>query len=595
MKNFKKMTALGLAGLMVLGTALTGCGSSGGSSDGATGTSGGDTNFGFTLSMPDTTWTFDSWDDSPAVQEWLKDCGEDITIEWNEAPISADSDFYNTLLATGEYTDIMETSLMPMTVTKLYDEGIALDITDLVEENMPNYLAWLDEHPSYRSQIYKNIDGEERIIDIYALNETNEPWSGFLYRRDWIVEYGTNPETGEAFTGGYTDADKTEWEDDVVFPSGETYPKTISDWEWMFDIFEKALAANGLTSDSNACAVEMAYRGYYGGQGSLFTSFGGTFNGWYEDSEGNIKFGWTDDSEGAYAYVECLKTWYDNGWMDQSFDERSDDSIFFMINQEGVYGGKVGMWYGLIDSQLGNMMNTGDSTLLENICCMVAPQPINDTYGDASVQNVDPYDYFEAGSLLGGSIFFTEKAADKDIAAFLRAVDYTYSEEGAGLSTYGISEDQQAEAQYQPLIDAGLPDGTYSLTTNDEGETVWDIKSEAIESDQLATFSLNRLCFGLNPNAHADKHNSALRQDALEKACLYPGAGDIGYITDTLPAEQSDEQSNVNTATGTILEVEIPNFITGRTALNEDTWAAFQNELLEQGVDTITGYIQAAK
>ena len=26
-----------------------------------------------------------------------------------------------------------------------------------------------------------------------------------MYRRDWIVKYGTNPVTGEAFTGGYTD------------------------------------------------------------------------------------------------------------------------------------------------------------------------------------------------------------------------------------------------------------------------------------------------------------------------------------------------------------------------------------------------------
>lgn len=68
-----------------------------------------------------------------------------------------------------------------------------------------------------------------------------------MYRRDWIVKYGKHPQTGQAFTGGYTDPnDVDSWTDDVVFPSGGTDPVYISDWEWMFGSFTEAMAASGL-------------------------------------------------------------------------------------------------------------------------------------------------------------------------------------------------------------------------------------------------------------------------------------------------------------------------------------------------------------
>lgn len=70
------------------------------------------------------------------------------------------------------------------------------------------------------------IDGEEHYIGIRAANESKPYYfTGYEYRRDWIVKYGTNPTTGEAFTGGYTDPDDPDsWEDDVVFPSGGSDP-----------------------------------------------------------------------------------------------------------------------------------------------------------------------------------------------------------------------------------------------------------------------------------------------------------------------------------------------------------------------------------
>ncbi len=550
----------------------------------------GSTEFTWTVPMPDTEGVVDTWDESPAVLQWLKDCGEDITITWNEAPTTADSDFYNTLIATGEYTDVLPLQLLPSTAAQLYEEGIALDLTEAIETYMPNYMKWVEEHPQYRNQIYQEVDGEERMLSLYALNEVAEPWSGLLYRRDWILKYGKNPETGEAFTGGWQDEDKTQWEDDIVFPSGETYPVYISDWEWMLQIFEDALKAEGVT---DGYAVQLKSNGHYNGQGTYFCGFGGSFNGYYETPDGEIRHGWTDDSEAARAYVECMAHWYEEGWIDPSFDERTGDSVFFMIDQATVFSGKVGAFTGLLESQIGNMMNTGNSELLDDICCMCAPQPINDVYGPESVQNVKPWRYFEAGTLLGGENIITEKASKKNIPALLRAIDYTYSEAGEGLSMIGVSDEQQAENQYQTMIDAGLEDGTYTLTTDENGERLYVYNPKYFTSEAGAAISLNRLAIGYNPNGHYDKHDSDLRKDALEKAVLYEGGGQVDYLTKILPTEQADEMNMVGTSAGSIMDVEIPNFITGRTELTDETWEAFQNSIKEQGVDRITEYIRA--
>ena len=54
-----------------------------------------------------------------------------------------------------------------------------------------------------------------------------------------------------------------------------TCPVYISDWEWMFDIFTKAQADLGIT---DGYCLSVYYKGY-NEDGSLFSSFGGSFNG----------------------------------------------------------------------------------------------------------------------------------------------------------------------------------------------------------------------------------------------------------------------------------------------------------------------------
>ena len=56
-----------------------------------------------------------------------------------QAPITgSEADNFNTMMSTGEYTDIIDLAVASDTTPTLVNEGILMDLTDYVEEYMPN-------------------------------------------------------------------------------------------------------------------------------------------------------------------------------------------------------------------------------------------------------------------------------------------------------------------------------------------------------------------------------------------------------------------------------------------------------------------------
>ncbi len=535
---------------------------------------------------PELGWPVDIWEDTPAIKRWLAETpsGRSMTVAFETPPVSADSDYYSTLLATGQYTDFMCATLLPEEPSQLYSEGIIIDLTEYVDAFMPNYKAWMEAHPEYRPQMVATVDGEEKILEIFAVaDQSSTPWEGYLYRRDWILKYGKNPETGAAFSGGWQDDEKTVWEDDIVFPSGNEDPIYISDWEWMFEIFQEAIKGEGL--EGTGYAFQQMYTGYMS-MGNLVTSFGGIAPGVYETRDGEIRNGWTDDEAAMRAYVECMKSWYDKGYMDQTFDEKSGDSIFFMIDQANTYSGNVGMWLGLT-SMCGNAMNIG-TPVTEDICYFACANPINDVYGDDSAKNKDPWVFFEAGSLLGGSVVVSDKAQDKDLETLFKQIDWLYSPEGAVFSSFGLTKEEAAEVGVSDVMEGlGLPNGSYTVTENEDGETVY-VLDENLTQENGTAVSMSRFQIGLTINKNVDKHEGEFMMDQYEKIMRYEGGGKIDYLKNLLTPEQSDEIKMIDTNSGTYISTAIPDFITGRTELNDANWEDFVETLRGYGLDDET-------
>lgn len=565
-KRTRAMAAV-LAVSVAGGCMLTGCGNDAGS-----GSSGRTENFTYLLSKGESSYFYDEYEENPVAKYWMDmewDAEGDgntakVAIDFIAPPTGAETDNLTTLLSTGEYPDMFDLSYSSKKASELYEDGIALDLTEYVEKYMPNYRAWAESHPEYADRITNLVDGERRYLQIYDLKDIPEDaWGGYCYRRDWIVKYGTNPQTGAPFSGAW---EGDEWVDDVVFPSGGSDPFYISDWEWMLDIFATALEEQGVT---DGYPISIYYSGYLG-TGDLTCGFGIGSGAWYIDQNGDAAFGGTD--EGFRVYLECMNAWYEKGWLDKHFAERSGD-MFYQIDTASVYSGKVGMWYGVLGN-LGNSMDSasGDETdLMNGAVVFGAPQPINDIYGDDTHKNQTPYCYY-ASSVVGQSIVVTDKAKEKDLATLFTALDYLYSTEGGLLRTYGFTAEQQETLQDGFYTEWGLDNGAYTVSGTEE-EPVYTL----VEAVRYDTSGLENACkmmrtIGLSVYDGRDAGFSDTKQHSLDLWMHYDNTGAIGNeITAQLTTEETKSATSVQKNVDTYMSRTLPEFISGEKDIYDDT------------------------
>lgn len=243
-----------------------------------------------------------------------------VLMSFQVPPAGKEADNLSLLVSTQSYPDVMSMTYFGGSLAELYEAGNILDLGPYIDQYMPNYKAWLEANPQVIAttpvgdqDLHLTLTGIRANLSAYDL------FAGWCYRRDWIVRYGVqpdmlfdpmadseprpNPKAGQAFSGHYTldkDGNAIEsaaleknvngdsWVDDVIFPSGNTDPIYISDWEWMFEIFERALKEQGI-ADGYVTSV------YYPGfnqNGDLVSSFGGGSPWlWYDAEHNEVKYG----------------------------------------------------------------------------------------------------------------------------------------------------------------------------------------------------------------------------------------------------------------------------------------------------------------
>ena len=489
-RKWKQVGSLILTGTIAL-SLLTGCGSQGG------GGSKDELSFKWWIPQTDAYGIYyNSYEENVAVQ-WLNNQywdaengglaeegkGKQVSLTF-QVPISgSEKDNFNTMVATGEYPEILDLNY-GSTPYELYQDGHLMEITEYVEKYCPNYLALLDKNPQMKNfTTYTDEEGKEHYYALYNIADNVKiPWQGYMYRRDWVVKYAEPTEYVWDWESSYVksnghpaltplsaavEADNMEgwkknevtsfemtqgddpdndWTDNVVFPSGKPDPYTISDWEWMFEAFTKALEAEGFGEDSNAYCISEAYLGYMA-TGDLISSFGGGGPMWYVDQEGNAAFGGT--GENFKTYLECMHNWYEKGWLDKKFDSRSSD-MFYMINPNGYSQGMVGMWQGGIgDVGSGIRATCASEEGKKDAMVFGCSMPVNDVYG-TEAQKYNVPDMLYQDPRLGGATGFSVKCEGKDLATLFTMLDYLYSQEGAMVTSVGLSEEQYASMSFEP-------------------------------------------------------------------------------------------------------------------------------------------------
>ena len=505
-----------------------------------------------------------------------------IDLEFMVPVAGSEVDNFNTLLSTGEYADIMDMSRFQGSIVELYEDGVIVDLTEYMEEYMPNYMAYLEANPELTRTATNLIDGEKKYLQLYNYNNSvmDEYWSGYNYRRDWLVKYGEHPVDGSKFSGEYTKTnedgtpDVTSWVDNVVFPSGGYHPIYISDWEWMFEIFSKAIADQSI---EDGYCLSLYYPGYME-TGEIVSSFGGGGAHWYQNKDGSIEFG--ADSEDFRTYLQAMNTWYKNGWIDTAFPEHSTD-LFYRIDDAKVRQGKVGLWLGSFSQLMGNLDDPNEP-LLDGMIVFTAAYPINDIYGSADQQNVEPYNMYQP-SLEGPSITITDKAAEKDLPALLTFLDQMYTEEYSYLKRIGLNEEQYNETKNEVYTKNGLTEGAYYWLETEDGKK-WQYHEALIKDGGTLQNAVRAVrIFGNMPGGWAGR--DPLVQDLINQWDIHKATGRLPQsFVSQLSAEDAKEFSKIETQVREFLSKNVPGFIQGdKDPFNDEDWNAFTNALSKYG------------
>ena len=636
----KKWLSLLLAGTMAFTTlAFTGCGGNSDSGDADT--------FSWWIIATDGDGTYyDEYDDHPGVQ-WLNNQywdvenhtlgsegnGEQIKFTF-QTPISgSETDNFNTMISTGEYTDLVDLSYYTGSIATLAEDGILMDITEYVEEYMPDYVALLDEHPDWKSQVTTtDEDGNVHYYYLPLLSDgVRDPWDGFVYRRDWVVKYAEptdyvwdwdsdyvkangHPEVTPLekameqnnlngwkanevteFTATPGDDPDNTYTDNVIFPSGTSDPLTISDWEWMMEAFARAIEDKGFSGNTDAYCTTVSYGGFFG-TGELVSSFGGGSGIWSKDADQNVYFSGTTDN--FRTYLECLNTWYNNGWMDTRFETRASD-MFFSINQTGTAQGMVGLFYGT-NASLGDTIRVtcADPTDQQRAYVMPCSVPINDVHGTDAQKYVTP-DAFYQGTRISGRIGITEALEEKSedtIAALFTYLDWMYTREGGLLRSVGLSQEQidSVDLENNLYEEYGVENGAYDVSENEEGKTVYTFHYDS-SGDLGAALRPMRMVVGIeltgagaNIDYVFDKGETQVQQRATEQWTRYTNTAGLLDYNGQFTAEQNDVYAEVTQAVTDYMYQTLPNLI--KNGL--DGWDAYVEGVNALGPERLTEVYQ---
>lgn len=549
---------------------------------------------------------YSEYEQNPVLNYLLRDeyAGKKIKLEFQVPAAGQAQNNYQTMLAGGEFPTLLQSSVAdPAPV--MYDNGYILDITDYVKEYMPNYWNLIQTTPELKEKVMFDIDGEERILSINTLYDQAEyvDFGGMCYRRDWIVKYGKNPSTGEAFAGGYNSDDVDDWSDDVMFPSwydGEkkakalaidptwdgTEPFFISDWEWMFEIFEEAQTALGI---ADGYCVSMYYPGYTWA-GGLCSCFGEGGMIWYADTENKVQFGGSSDS--TRAYFTCMNNWYEKGWLDQSFNERVND-VYYQIDAASVRQGKIGMWCG-VKGDLGGRIDLKDGGNTEGIFVSGCSYPVNDIYGTEECKYVAPRVMNLDTSVVGTGYYIMDGADKKDLGPLFAFLDTLYSEEGAVLRTLGMNKEQLSEdgveTDFYKAYD--LLDGAYTADANGKY-----VISDVIKNDSgslSAAVSLDKLP-GLQLVKNVDRGYTQTLEQSLKAWIRYDNQGRIWGSTAFLNASVDDTDTCQKALTKVLnyMEQNAYKYMDGEKDISDDgQWNVWCTALKKFNVDNVSEILQ---
>lgn len=309
---------------------------------------------------------------------WQKNTG--VSIEFLHPAAGQETEQFNLLLADGQYPDLWHANWTNATTypggpEKAIEDGIILDLTDLIEQYCPNLKEYLKEHPDIDKEI-KTDSGKYYCFPSIREIEEGCTTRGPIIRKDLLDQLGLG------------------------------IPETVDEW---YDVLT-AFKENG---------IEIPVSWYYPDKTRTFAYAWGAPESFVLD-DGKCVYG---PSKPEYKdYLKTMRKWYEEGLLNPDMFSGGEDLTLTMLTS-GKIGATFGYAGGTLQAALSNAQ--ADDSNYELAACK---WPVLNK-GEKPKYGYRDNRFYDGGVAIGGTC--------KNPALAAKVLDYGYGEEGNLMFNFG--------------------------------------------------------------------------------------------------------------------------------------------------------------
>ena len=453
--------------------------------------------------------TTDNFGTIACYQEMMKNTG--INVEFIHPPAGQEEDAFSLMISGGEYPDMIhydwgnEVAGGP---DKAIEDGVILELSDLIEQYCPNLTAFLEEYPEIRAAMTTDKGNIYCFPNVYPYFEDDTIIvcnRGYQIRQDWLDELGLEA------------------------------PETIDDWYTVLTAFKNM----GTNEDGNPIIPMVSRK--LSEKTSMVRTFANAWDGmdydFYVDN-GEVKFGPIEPD--FKEYLATMNQWYEEGLIAPEFSTITGKEVDAMIttNQAGSWFFGLGAGMGVYIAAMG-----GDEGQISGVKFPVVNEGDTPKY-----TALDNYPFVGFGTAITTNC--------QDVEAACRWLDYHYSEEGDRLLNWGI------EGVSYELDENGEPQFTEIITNNPEGLSVDVALGKYTMVSQLEAFTKD----------HRVEADRMLTYPSQEEAAQIWNEADFSYRyppTVSLTPEEASELAGILSDINTYRDENVVRFILGTEEIED--------------------------
>ena len=327
-----------------------------------------------------------------------------IAVDFMHPVAGQSSEQFNIMIASGEYPDIIESvdGNYPGGRAKAYEDGVILELSDLVEKYAPNFMALCEEYPEIMS-MSMNDEGQLFELPFIRGGSILRTFRGPIVRADLLEEYGLEA------------------------------PETIDEWHTMLTTFKNNGIEYPFTSTASFFRTE---------------PFAGAFGiplGWFVE-DGVVKYGYYD--ERFRDYMQTMADWYAEGLIDPEIMTNDSTTV-----DSKMLSGQAGSMIGTVGNSIGGYMSEMQDVDPDFDLQAVRYPTLNKGDRAYIIQRED-----NVLPNMGSSITTSCEHPEYAIAY----LDYAFSKEGHMLFNFGIEGESYEMVDGEPVftdIVTNNPDG----------------------------------------------------------------------------------------------------------------------------------------